>query len=104
MVQAMMTPMYKTIWMSATLPRRDALPTLVNNFMERFGIPPEKKDQHVRECFSCQLDRGVVLCRPNGNVAFPHELSGMLARWESLKEKKVVSKDFKAKDPSDVFS
>merc|ERR1719460_2204339 len=133
MVQAMMTPMYKTIWMSATLPRRDALPTLVSNFMERFSIPEDKKDQHVRECFSCQLDRGVVLCRPNGNVAFPHELiktskellnlskrlptdplvlkayteralSGMLARWESLKEKKVVSKDFKAKDPADVFS
>jgi hypothetical protein len=133
MVQAMMTPMYKTIWMSATLPRRDALPTLVSNFMERFSIPEDKKDQHVRECFSCQLDRGVVLCRPNGSVAFPHELcttsahlmnlskrlptdplvlkayteralSGILARWESLKEKKVVSKDFKAKDPADVFS
>merc|ERR1719387_2485445 len=133
MVQAMMTPMYKTIWMSATLPRRDAMPTLVANFLERFGIPEDKKDQHVRECFSCQLDRGVVLCRPNGNVAFPHELcttssellnlsqrlptdplvlkayteralSGMLARWESLKEKKVVAPNFAAKEPAAVFS
>ena len=36
MMQAMMTPAYKTILMSATLPRVEALPTIVNSFLERF--------------------------------------------------------------------
>ncbi|CAK9102824.1 unnamed protein product [Durusdinium trenchii] len=73
MMQAMMTPMYKTILMSATLPRPAALPTLVKSFMERFKIPESKRDLHVRECMSTQLDRGAVLCGPSGAVAFPHQ-------------------------------
>jgi len=73
MVQAMMTPMYKTIWMSATLPRMDALPTLVDAFMDRFKLPHDKKELHVRECFSTELDRGALLCGPSGAVAFPHQ-------------------------------
>jgi hypothetical protein len=72
MIQTMMTTMYKTIWMSATLPRSEALPILVNSFMERFRLDPAKKDQHVRECFSTELDRGALLCGPSGAVAFPH--------------------------------
>eukprot|EP00913_Durusdinium_trenchii_P032981 g30876.t1 len=47
MMQAMMTPMYKTILMSATLPRPAALPTLVKSFMERFKIPESKRDLHI---------------------------------------------------------
>lgn len=73
MVQAMLTPMYKTILMSATLPRSQALPTFVDNFLERFNLDPEKKDQHVRECFSTELDRGALMCGPTGAVAFPHQ-------------------------------
>merc|ERR1719311_365939 len=72
MVQAMMTPAYKTLWMSATLPRIESLPTLVNNFMDRFLVPHEKREEHVTECFSTQLDRGALLCGPSGAVAFPH--------------------------------
>eukprot|EP00434_Breviolum_minutum_P011513 symbB.v1.2.010151.t1/scaffold660.1/size175713/8 len=73
MMQAMMTPMYKTILMSATLPRPTALPTLVNAFLDRFKIPMAKKEMHIRECMSTQLDRGAVLCGPSGAVAFPHQ-------------------------------
>eukprot|EP00928_Gymnodinium_smaydae_P014152 TRINITY_DN15141_c0_g3_i1.p1 TRINITY_DN15141_c0_g3~~TRINITY_DN15141_c0_g3_i1.p1 ORF type:complete len:1123 (-),score=352.51 TRINITY_DN15141_c0_g3_i1:114-3035(-) len=72
MSQAMMTPSYKTIWMSATLPRVNALPTLVNGFLDRFKIDRSLKDQHVHECFSTELDRGAVMCGPTGAVAFPH--------------------------------
>jgi len=73
MMQAMMTPMYKTILMSATLPRPNALPTLVNSFLDRFHIPLAEKDQHIRECMSTELDRGAVMCGPSGAVAFPHQ-------------------------------
>jgi len=73
MIQAMMTPMYKTIWMSATLPRMTALPTLVKCFMDRFLLPMDNRDQHVRECFSTELDRGALMCGPSGAVAFPHQ-------------------------------
>ncbi|CAE7319717.1 abfD [Symbiodinium sp. CCMP2592] len=73
MMQAMMTPMYKTILMSATLPRPSALPTLVNSFLDRFHIKPEERDLHVRECMSTELDRGAVMCGPSGAVAFPHQ-------------------------------
>ncbi|CAE7561459.1 GIP [Symbiodinium natans] len=73
MMQAMMTPMYKTILMSATLPRPAALPTLVNSFLERFHIPAAEKDMHIRECMSTELDRGAVMCGPSGAVAFPHQ-------------------------------
>merc|ERR1740121_2633617 len=73
MIQSMMTPMYKTIWMSATLPRMAALPTLVKCFMDRFRLSMDKKEQHVRECFSTELDRGALMCGPSGAVAFPHQ-------------------------------
>jgi len=73
MMQAMMTPAYKTILMSATLPRPEALPTLVNGFLDRFKLDHSKKHQHVRECFSTELDRGAVMCGPSGAVAFPHQ-------------------------------
>jgi len=73
MIQSMLTSTYKTIWMSATLPRVEALPTLVNNFMERYKIAPAEKDAHVKECFSTELDRGALMCGPSGAVAFPHQ-------------------------------
>jgi hypothetical protein len=73
MMQTMMTPMYKTILMSATLPRPSALPTLVNSFLDRFRLDHSQKELHVRECFSTELDRGAVMCGPNGTVGFPHQ-------------------------------
>jgi len=73
MMQAMMTPMYKTLLMSATLPRPSALPTLVNAFLDRFKLDHDSKDLHVQECFSTELDRGAVMCGPSGAVAFPHQ-------------------------------
>jgi len=129
MVQTMMTPMYKTVWMSATLPRIDALPTLVNSFMERFRLPLEKKEQHVRECFSTELDRGALMCGPNGAVAFPHQkcrtaeelralchrlptdplvlksyteraLASLLERWQALVKEGKVSEGFQKRIPA----
>lgn len=73
MAQAMMTPAYKTIWMSATLPRPSMLPTLVDSFLSRFKIDPADRDKHVHECFSTELDRGAVMCGPSGAVSFPHQ-------------------------------
>jgi len=72
MSQAMMTPMYKTVWMSATLPRAEFLPTLVNSFLDRFLVPRENRALHVREAFSTELDRGALMCGPSGHVAYPH--------------------------------
>merc|ERR1711871_795794 len=69
----MLTSTYKTVWMSATLPRVEALPTLVNNFLLRYNIHPENRSEHVKECFSTELDRGVLMCGPTGAVAFPHQ-------------------------------
>jgi len=123
MIQAMMTPMYKTIWMSATLPRMDALPTLVGCFLDRFLLPLEKRDQHVRECFSTELDRGALMCGPSGCVAFPHQrcknsdelrrlvkrlpsdplvlkayteraLASLLDRWQALKKEGKLNEAF----------
>jgi len=84
MIQTMLTPMYKTVWMSATLPRINALPTLVTNFLERFGLPLESKEQHVRECFSTELDRGALMCGPSGRVAFPHSKCKTAAELSAL--------------------
>lgn len=84
MMQAMMTPMYKTILMSATLPRPSALPTLVNSFLDRFHIKPEERDLHVRECMSTELDRGAVMCGPSGAVAFPHQSVSGFAELKKL--------------------
>jgi len=73
MVQTMLTAQVKNIWMSATLPRVSAMPTLVNSFLERFRLTHEEKEQHVTECFSTELDRGALMCGPTGAVAFPHQ-------------------------------
>jgi hypothetical protein len=133
MVQSMMTPMYKTVLMSATLPRTDALPSIVTNFLDRFNISLDKKDQHVKEAFSCQLDRGVMLIRPSGAAAFPHELcktaaelkalslrlpadplvlkayteralSSILSRWQALDQKKLLPASFKVDPPQTRFA
>lgn len=73
MVQTMLTAQCKNIWMSATLPRVSAMPTLVNSFLERFRLTQEEREEHVRECFSTELDRGALMCGPTGAVAFPHQ-------------------------------
>lgn len=123
MSQTMMTPMYKTVWMSATLPRAEYLPTLVNSFLDRFRVPREERSSHVRECFSTELDRGALMCGPSGHVAFPHmkcrtaqdlknlvtrlpgdplvmkayterALAGLLTRWQALKDEGKLSEKF----------
>jgi len=73
MVQTMLTAQCKNIWMSATLPRVNAMPTFVNSFLERFRLSPEAQEEHVKECFSTELDRGALMCGPTGAVAFPHQ-------------------------------
>jgi len=55
------------------LPRPEALPNLVNSFMDRFKLDHATKAAHVRECFSTELDRGAVMCGQTGGVAFPHQ-------------------------------
>ena len=70
MTQAMLAAPYKTIWSSATLPSGDRLPTLINKFTERFNVP----DTVVDELVSMQLNVGVLLVRPNGQVALPHAM------------------------------
>mmetsp|Transcript_53663 Transcript_53663/g.85351 ORF Transcript_53663/g.85351 Transcript_53663/m.85351 type:complete len:1090 (+) Transcript_53663:51-3320(+) len=84
MMQTMMTPMYKTILMSATLPRPSALPVLVNSFLDRFKLDHAKKELHVRECFSTELDRGAVMCGPSGAVGFPHQRCESSAELKKL--------------------
>eukprot|EP00392_Amoebophrya_sp_AT5.2_P009089 g9117.t1 len=84
MAQAMMNPMYKTILMSATMPRSYQLPSIVENFTKRFNVDAKKC---VRECFSTQLDRGVVLVRPSGRIAFPHELCETSAQLKALADR-----------------
>jgi hypothetical protein len=84
MVQTMLTSPYKAIWMSATLPRPRAMPTFVNGFLERFLIPSDKRDQHVNECFSTELDRGALMCGPSGKVAFPHQSCSTAADLQKL--------------------
>jgi len=59
--------------MSATLPRPEALPVLVNSFLDRFKLDHATKADHVRECFSTELDRGAVMCGQTGGVCFPHQ-------------------------------
>lgn len=124
MVQTMMTSPYKTIWMSATLPRVEALPSLVNSFMNRFRLPEDSISTHVTECFSTELDRGALMCGPSGAVAFPHSrcrtpedlallckrlpsdplvlkayteraLASLLTRWMSLAESGKLPESFK---------
>jgi len=131
MIQAMMTPTYKTLWMSATLPRSDALPTLVNCFLDRFLLPRDSKKDHVRECFSTELDRGALMCGPTGHVAFPHQkcksaaelkklvlrlpgdplvmkayteraLASLLKRWQALKKDGKLNDVLKSLPPPEV--
>jgi hypothetical protein len=61
---------YKTIWSSATLPPGSSLPTLINAFQKRHGVGPEAIDELV----SLQLNVGVLLVRPSGQVALPHSM------------------------------
>merc|ERR1712139_130069 len=128
----MMTPMYKTLWMSATLPRADALPTLVTCFLDRFLLSHDSKKDHVREAMSTELDRGALMCGPSGHVAFPHQncrtadelkklttrlpgdplvmkayteraLASLLQRWQVLKtEGKLTASFVKSLTPPEV--
>merc|ERR1712087_263925 len=58
--------------------------TLVNSFMERFRLPLERRDQHVRECFSTELDSGALMCGPGGSVALPHQRCQTAAELKRL--------------------
>jgi len=70
MVQAMLAAPYKTIWSSATLPPRDELPTIISAFTDHFDVDSSAVDELV----SMQLNVGVLLVRPNGQVALPHAM------------------------------
>ena len=70
MTQAMLRAPFKTIWSSATLPPAATIPTLIDKFKERFEVGPEA----VIELVSMQLNVGVLLVRPNGQVALPHSM------------------------------
>jgi len=70
MTQAMLACPYKTIWSSATLPPADQLPTIIDKFKERFAVGEDCIDELV----SMQLNVGVLLVRPNGQVALPHSM------------------------------
>merc|ERR550537_799662 len=128
----MLTAQCKNIWMSATLPRVNAMPTLVNAFLERFRLSPDSMEQHVKECFSTELDRGALMCGPTGHVAFPHTkcrtaedlkrlvvrlpgdplvmkayteraLASLLSRWQVLKREGKLPEGFlKALQPPEV--
>lgn len=41
-------------------------------------------ENNIKECFSPQLDRGVLLVRPSGQIAFPHELCETADQLTSL--------------------
>eukprot|EP00397_Hematodinium_sp_SG-2012_P002463 GEMP01002469.1.p1 GENE.GEMP01002469.1~~GEMP01002469.1.p1 ORF type:complete len:1021 (+),score=252.22 GEMP01002469.1:44-3106(+) len=81
MVETTLLPMHKTILMSATLPKPAQLTHIVDNFAKIFETSKEKC---VKECFSSQLDRGVVLVRPSGAAAFPHEICKTSAQLKAL--------------------
>ena len=70
MTQAMLASPFKVIWSSATLPPGDALPTLIDKFKARYAVGPDCIDELV----SMQLNVGVLLIRPNGQVALPHSM------------------------------
>ena len=73
MTQAMLACPFKTIWSSATLPPADQLPTIIDKFKERFSVGTETVDELV----SMQLNVGVLLVRPNGQVALPHSMCAL---------------------------
>jgi len=93
MVETMLMPMQKTIFMSATLPKPSQIPDIVSQFVKLFG-PPESDEKareefmqkNIKECFSSQLDRGVVLVRPSGSAAFPHDVCTTAQELTSLCE------------------
>jgi len=70
MTQAMLAAPFKTIWSSATLPPGDQLPTIVDKFKAKYAVGTEAIDELV----SMQLNVGVLLVRPNGQVALPHAM------------------------------
>ena len=70
MTQAMLAAPFKTIWSSATLPPGNTIPTLIDKFKEKHGVG----DDAVDELVSMQLNVGVLLVRPNGQVALPHAM------------------------------
>jgi|EP00900_Chrysochromulina_parva_P021257 hypothetical protein len=78
MTQAMLAAPYKTIWSSATLPPGNTIPTLINKFKERFSVG----DEAVDELVSMQLNVGVLLVRPNGQVALPHAICAVEGEGE----------------------
>lgn len=84
MAEGMLNPMYKTILMSATMPRAHQLPTIVDNFLSTFATTAEAS---IKECYSTQLDRGVILVRPSGHIAFPHELCHTSAQLKALADR-----------------
>merc|ERR1739848_717937 len=69
---------------AATVPRVESLPTLVGSFLDRFHLPLDKRAEHVKECYSTELDRGVVLCDPSGALAFPHQSCKTATELEEL--------------------
>ena len=79
MTQAMLAAPYKTIWSSATLPPGNTIPTLINKFKEKHGVG----DEAVDELVSMQLNVGVLLVRPNGQVALPHAMCAMASAGPS---------------------
>ena len=60
--------------------RRSALPTIINKFKERFGVG----DDAVDELISMQLNVGVLLVRPNGQVALPHAMCALEGAGDPL--------------------
>merc|ERR1719460_876689 len=70
MVQAMLHAPFKSIWSSATLPPGATLPTMLSTFTSRFNVPADQ----VHELVSMQLNVGVLLVKPNGQVALPHAM------------------------------
>jgi len=70
MVQGMLAAPYKTIWSSATLPPGSELPTIINAFTEHYAVDSDAVDELV----SMQLNVGVLLVRPSGQVALPHSM------------------------------
>ncbi|KAL3916802.1 MAG: hypothetical protein SGPRY_006664 [Prymnesium sp.] len=77
MVQGMLHAPYKTIWSSATLPPGDELPTIINAFTGVLALEREHfnvDSSAVDELASMQLNVGVLLVRPNGQVALPHAM------------------------------
>ena len=79
MVQGMLAAPYKTIWSSATLPPGSELPTIIDAFKEHYAVDSGAVDELV----SMQLNVGVLLVRPNGQVALPHSMCAVEGEGEA---------------------